>query len=335
MKVVITDYNTVQLISNGVVQREIKKKRFFNQLEMAIKYNNVSKCTYDLEKNEIIFWIDNDCFCFNLENTNSGIGVTLLNLVKLYEDLEKQRKYEEGLLSDARRGIIKTEEARNFYIKELKKELSIGSNFKKFIDICKDAGEYAKWSNEFDVIFSFVWFGSPIALIIAYTLVGIVLLSICGLSFIWMICSMMEFSLSDFLYQFFKGIITDLIIENSMIRHKIKNVRKIKFSKRDLSETKNLKEVDERIFRIYEKLFKISQDKGITLKEVWTNKMKEFDNNQELRNSVDFMKFLIEFESEIDKLLELADEDKKSYAFTGEPRGLVEVSAAVKTKSKI
>ena len=130
-----TDYGTVIMTTGGYYQsqEEISPKKFFKALEKQIKNGNIENYKYDSINEEFSF----EDSMKNITYTIKASNCTNVYLKKLFDyqekakimELQKEKdqkvnKNKKELIELAKKGEIKSEYAKEVYIKELKKELS-------------------------------------------------------------------------------------------------------------------------------------------------------------------------------------------------------------------
>lgn len=361
ISVKLTDYGTVKILDeNGILKRvneetlleEMKVNRFYDFFEKGIKKYQITECMYDIEKNRLIFSYKNIQFEIPMENTHSGDGVILLNLVKLEEEIRRQKKYEdiikdkqEELLKEARLGNIHSEEARQLYIKELKDSISLKAIWKKIGKIVFGAVWDADHCPALAVTLGIILASLSLFLCIGsffmgYIVKGIVWL-LWGIAFVVTASIAYDVNIYELIVLCMYRSIRQITEEVNMVNHKLKYLRKYELPKNLVFSKITIDSFNEsvslKLHEIYEKLLMLSESERTLLRGTLANKINEVKKNIDENSNVDdinseFLRYLLEFEREIDILLDKVEEDKKSYAFTGNARGMVMNNSEVKIR---
>ncbi len=343
MEVKLTDYGTVIFPS----LKEMKINKFFDFFEKGIKEYQITECMYDVENNKLNFLYNGNKYMIEIENTHSGNGIILLNLVRLEENLRRQKEYDdimkktrEKLLVDARCGNIHSEEARQLYMKELKESISFKKILGKIRDIFKKCSYYAEHFTTFLFILGIILavfsgtlsFGAFLGGV-EYFKAGIYCLVVFLFSIEIIITSQNDYNIFELLAVGTYKSIKQISEEISMVNHKLKYLRKYELPKNEMFSKITVDSFNEdvslKLYQIYEKLLKLSEKDRNLLRVNLANKINDVRNKiGDNSSSIDdinneFLCYLEDFEKEIDKLcvdsLESLKKDK-TYKFTGTPR---------------
>ncbi len=366
-KIKFTDYDTVMFPG----KKEMTNDQFFTFFEKQIKKNKITKCSYNMEYNEIRFRYKKCDYVIHVENTSSGKMITLLNLINHEESLRKEKEYQkerekyqqeikerhEKLLVEARCGNIQTEEVRQLYLQELRENLTIKGKIKKILEIRKQAKKNSFYddSETSSILFCAFLAAAPLAFgimsfVLPYTgniIVGSISILIGILSIVDIFKHQSIYI--GFIFNFIKGIVTSNLFSNKMIKHKIQYLKKVKFPSNDdvCKKANSFSEpLKTRLSLIQEKLLKLNDDeRGLFLEKI-TSKVNQLEEKISLIKNMglmsereeainnEFSRYLDSFEAELDKLLDASQGLREPYAFTGKPRGMVLTSDGTKVKRK-
>lgn len=347
-KIKITDCDTV--IFPGM--KEMTMEKFFDFFEKMIKNYEITNCEFVVDKNTVNFKYDGNQYEINLKNTSSGMGVILLNLVKLESTLRKEKEYKEViekrrelLLKDARSGNIYSEEAKQLYVSELKKEVSFKGIFKGLKDFKYDAISEHDFL-EYEML-SGLWLYFTVCTVLMVLLgLGLKVYLVSIISAILFVLQILEFREYGvgIIYSnvcFVIGMFKDNFFEElKMKKQKIKHLEKCRFPVNDdilkrVEREQFSGEVNEKVFEISKKLLSLNKmDRELMVYKL-IKKIEENRKQKKTSKDNDFMEFLIEFEGEVDKIIGISDKDKESYAFTGNTRGMVVTENTTKVRRKI
>ncbi len=341
----ITDSGTIMFPNNV----EMRLDKFYDFLEKGIKNYEITNCSYDAFKNKLNFLYNGNKYMIKIENTNSGMGVILLNLVNLEENLRKEKEYQEvikdrreRLLNDARCGNIYSEEAKQLYIEELKKEISFKGIVKKLREIKREV----TIDDELLPDHMLVYMMSMLVLLLILGFIfgivfnGLIWSLISAVLLVLQILEMRNYGYGIILsnlcmiYGFFRD---DCLEEFKMIKDKIKHLERCKFPENeDILKRVEREQFDskikERVFQIYQKLNSLNKmDRELMIYKL-VKKIEENKKQNKVDNEEEFIKYLEDFEKDIDKLLGVNKEEDKKYAFKGESRGEVLTSDGTKKR---
>lgn len=343
MRAIFTDYDTVKMDNN----EEMTTKDFFNFFEKSIKSGKITCCRYDSKKEEFSYTYCGDKYFIKISDKNTHNLRILLTLMELENNESVKRKSQhleeierEELLKQARDGVIKNEEAKQLYLKELKKELK---DLFKISNNLYDIWNFDVTPRTYDIL-------SPILSVLE--VLGVMALAVSlGLGLTWWTIVpciyllvdvflfiseyMDDLPLSTFPSWLVSSIITNYI-ENTpkrkLLKHKIKWLKEYKLPVQeiDLSKTKQENNtwadyIEKHINNIYVNLAKLDDEDKSELREELETKLRDYRSDlsnvpasgltleNEMTISSKFIVFLSELEQRIDEKLK---SKTKSYGFS-------------------